>query len=198
MCQVRAVWFRTDEGHKRNRLDIYLSMLDQARRLATDPSQGLVFIHWSFPHKPNIYDRTTQDFKLGKKLSYLDNLALVDRTVGELRREMESAGVWEDTILLITSDHSLRGKNPSAKFPHVSSEDAAVIGSKPDPRVPFLLKLRGQRQAVTYEPAFNTVVTNDLLLALMRGELTSADNVVGWLEEHRSTAENPHKRNQRR
>jgi len=95
--------------------------------------------------------------------SYLDNLVLTDHTLGELRRAMETAGTWENTTVLITSDHWWR------------------IRGKADHRVPFMLKLAGQKKPVVHEPAFNTVLTHDLLLALMEGELSDPDSVTGWL-----------------
>lgn len=189
---------REEGARKQNFLGIYFSMLDDARRLAADPSVGLVLIHWSIPHSPNIYDRASEEFTWNKKVGYLDNLALVDRTVGDIRREMERAGVWENTTLLITSDHSLRGKHLRANFPPVTAESATEAYGKPDPRVPFVLKLSGKTQGVTYDPAFNTVVTHDLLLALLRGEIGSTESVTAWLEKNRSVAESPYKRNRKR
>ncbi|HKY04526.1 MAG TPA: alkaline phosphatase family protein [Blastocatellia bacterium] len=193
---------REEGARKQNFLGIYLSMLDDAKRLSADASVGLVLIHWSIPHSPNIYDSAGQELTWNKRVGYLDNLALVDRTVGEMRQEMERAGVWEDTVLLITSDHSLRGKHLRANFPPAESEAANESAterfSKPDPRVPFVLKLGGKPQPVTYEPGFNTVITQDLLLALLRRELTGAESVTAWLEKNRSVAESPYKRNRER
>ena len=62
-------------------------------------------MHFPIPHPFAIYDRQHADFALSSHTSYLDNLALVDRTVGEVRRTLERAGLWESTILMVTSDH---------------------------------------------------------------------------------------------
>ena len=57
---------------------------------------------------------------------------------------------------------------------------------RPDPEVPFILKLSGQEDGVRYEPSFNTVLTHDLVLALLRREVSSPASVVAWLDLHRS------------
>jgi hypothetical protein len=55
-----------------------------------------------------------------------------------------------------------------------------------------LLKLKGQRAGVIYQPSFNTVLSQDLLLALLRGELSSPPDVTAWLDRHRSIGKSPY------
>jgi len=44
---------------------------------------------------------------------------------------------------------------------------------------------------VTYPRAFNTVLTHDLVLAYLSGELSSKDDMIQWMDRHRSFAESP-------
>jgi hypothetical protein len=81
-----------------------------------------------------------------------------------------------------------------SRGPFFNREDAAVAGSKMDHRVPFIVKLAGQREPVTYSQPFNTVVTHDLILALLRGELANSENVAAWLDNHRAVADSPYNR----
>ncbi|HXG63610.1 MAG TPA: sulfatase-like hydrolase/transferase, partial [Blastocatellia bacterium] len=120
--------FAQKKEPRRGRLDVYFAMLEEAKKLAVNRDYGLILVHWPLPHMPAIYDRSQGDFRWDRPVGYLDNLALVDRTVGELRRTMEEAGMWDRTTILITSDHSLRGGNWDVKFPCLSEEDAAVVG----------------------------------------------------------------------
>jgi hypothetical protein len=94
---------------------------------------------------------------------------LVDRTVRELRRALEGAGEWGTTTILLSSDHPYR---------HRPALDAHPVGTK----VPFLLKLAGQTAGASYDSRFNTVVTGDLLMAILRGELSSPEDVKVWLD----------------
>ncbi|HXG64854.1 MAG TPA: hypothetical protein VNO70_07080 [Blastocatellia bacterium] len=166
-----------------------MSILEDAKRMAVDPALGLILVHWSVPHLPVIYNRRAGDFTWNKECNYLDNLALADRALGEVRRAMEAAGLWDSAVVLVTSDHPLKIKRWANKFPHIPAEDAAAIGRGLDPRIPFVLKLAGQQESITFDPAMNTVLTHDLFLGLLRGELSTPESVVSWLERRRSDAE---------
>jgi len=169
----------------------YQHVLQSALTAATDRDLDLILVHSPMPHPPGIYDRAKQEFTLDSRSSYLDNLALVDRTVGELRRAMESAGTWQNTTVLISADHWWRTEM-WARGPFWTKEDALHAPAQMDHRIPFLLKLAGQNQAVTYDQPFNTVVTHDLLLALLHGEVSTAANATDWLDRHRSIGDGPY------
>jgi len=83
---------------------------------------------------------------------------------------MEENGLWENTTVLITSDHQWRKSNR--------------IDGKKDPRVPFILKLAGEKKGVIYEPSFNAVLTKDILLAVLRNQIVTNEDLVIWLNEH--------------
>ncbi|HXG64857.1 MAG TPA: sulfatase-like hydrolase/transferase [Blastocatellia bacterium] len=166
----------------------YADTLKEAKKVATDRTIGLALVHWTIPHLPNIYDRDAGEFG-GEKNNYFDNLALVDRALAELRAAMEAAGVWEQTNLLITSDHPVRKRRQEDKFPHLTADEAAVEPARLDPRVPFLLKLAGQQEGISYEAPFNTVLTHDLFLAILHGEIADPVGLTGWLDKNRSVAE---------
>lgn len=154
----------------------YISMLEEAKKVISDSSLDLVLVHWPIPHPPFIYDRERRDFTLSAhpRAGYLDNLALVDRTLGELRRTLEEAGLWNGTTLLLTSDHPWR--------------DSKLLDGKRDARVPFVLKLSGHKEAVTYRHPFDMVLTKNLLLSLLAGELASPESVVQWLDQRGGVA----------
>ena len=162
-------------------LDAYLTILHDAKKAATDPDLDLVLVHWPIPHPPGIYDRSRDDFVLGEGGNYLDNLELMDRSLGEVRRSMEDTGTWETTTVLVTSDHWWRTEL-WRELPFWTSEEAA-FADRTDHRVPFLLKMAGQKEAMTYEPAFNTVLTHDLLLALLRGKVRTPNSIVSWIDQ---------------
>ena len=58
-----------------------------------------------------------------------------------------------------------------------------------------MLKVADQKEPIVYDPAFNTVIVHDLLLALSRGEVSVVDSAVSWLDQHRSKVENPENSN---
>ena len=166
-------------------------MSQEGAAAATDGALSLVLIHFPAPHWPCLYDRRKDDFTFEGGCNYFDNLKLVDRTFGDLRRSMERAGLWDDTVVLLSSDHWWRTdiwpKNQSW-----TKEEQAVISKDADYHVPFMLKLKRQRASVIYQPSFNTVLSQDLLLALLRGELSAPPDVTAWLDRHRSIEKSPY------
>ena len=148
----------------------YFRLLDQARSMATDPGLGLVFVHFSVPHSPHPFDRSTRQFTLANSpiRGYLDSLVLADITLGDIRRAMEQAGLWDQTTVLVSSDHQYR--------------QLAAIGESRDLRIPFLLKLAGHSEAIRYERSFNTVLSHDLIIEILEGRLRTPEEVVHWLD----------------
>jgi hypothetical protein len=183
------------KGERKKYTVRYQRVLDSALKAAVDPDLDLVFVHSPAPHPPGIYDRARNEFSVDSRNSYLDNLALVDRTIGELRRAMENAGVWDQTTVLISADHWWRTEM-WRRGPFWSREDAAVSQQKMDHRIPFVLKLAGQHQQLTYTAGFNTVISHDLILALMRGEVSSPESVAAWLDAHRTIIDSPYNRDE--
>ena len=181
------VWHASAGMRRQQWRDMYLRILQDARRLATNRALGLVLVHWCVPHLPAIYDRFAGDFSLEGRSGYLDNLALADRSLGELRRTMEAAGTWEQTTIFITSDHALRA-NAKDLLPRWASEEAALFAGRMDKRVPFLVKMGGQHQAFTYANRFGTLAMHEATLAILRKEVSSPEALMNWLDDHRFDA----------
>ena len=173
----------------------YKRVLEGSLKEAVDPNLDLVFVHSPAPHPPGIYDRARHEFSLDSHNSYIDNLELVDRTIGELRRAMESAGLWDNTTVIVSADHWWRSEM-WRRGPFWTPEDAAVAGATMDHRIPFLLKLPRQHEQLTYQAGFNTVLTHDLALALMRGEVSDPGGVAAWLDHNRSLTDSPYNRDE--
>ena len=139
--------------------------------MATNKQCHLAFIHLPIPHKPGIVSRegALTAFAVPPELAYVGNLALVDRTFGTIRQGMEKSGVWNQSWVLVTSDHwwRLGMGNPGPV----------------DQRVPFLLKAP---DAVPhqYSRPFNTVIAHDLTLAVLRHQLRSGGQLGDWFDEH--------------
>ncbi len=139
--------------------------------LVTNNVYGLTLLHLPPPHTPGVYLPEKDQFTfwgMPRKIGYLRNLALADKELGQIRRAMEASGQWDKTWLIISADHSL----------------GATTFGQPDTRVPFIVKPPGANEAITYSPKINTIVTHDLILAILRGEITGQRALVPWLDEH--------------
>ena len=167
----------TTQKHART----YDALLKSALKTTVDPRLNLVLLHFPVPHWPYFYNRRTGAYDLTNSLvyGYLDSLVLADLTLGKIRSSLESAGLWDRTTVLVSSDHSHRSAPRN-------------LDGKTNPRVPFLLKLAGQKNGVEFSQDFNTVLTKDLLLAILKGELSTPQQVREWLEKHKSLAQSPY------
>lgn len=162
---------------------IYQEVLKAAKQLIIDPSIDLAFVHFPVPHLPVIFNRQTGETTALGEGSYFDNLALVDRTVGELRRALEEAGMWDETTVLMMSDHWWRTDAYDFVLKGNLQAEERPFASLPfDPRVPFLLKLAGVQRESVYDKPFNTVLVRDLVVALLRGELREHEEVDRWFD----------------
>jgi hypothetical protein len=74
----------------------------------------------------------------------------------------------------VSTDHSWR--------------DSRVYDGRRDLRVPFCIKSPRENKSITYPGAFNTVLTHDLILAILRREIDSSASAVSWLDAHKSDA----------
>jgi len=151
------------------RIGVLHALHDDASRAVADPSLNLVFLHLPMPHAPYLYDRFSYQFpeRYLSAGSYLDNLALTDIYLGDFRDSMTSAGLWDKTTVIVTSDHPNR----------LSME----IDGKQDPRVPFLLKMAGQTEGVDYETVLRTIVTKPLIEAILARQIATSADAIKWL-----------------
>ncbi len=159
---------------RRLQIQLYYKTLEHSLNLVTNSQMGLMFLHLPGPHRPGIYDASTGKTTLTRfalARGYLDNLILTDQTLGRIRQAMEAAGNWDKTWVLLSSDHCWR--------------EAPAYDGKIDYRVPFILKPPGSNGALTYAPAFNTIVSHDLVLALLQREISSEKAIGSWLDQHK-------------
>lgn len=144
---------------------------DLAIRTATDSRFGLVLLHLPVPRPPGIYDRatgrlTTWNFT-GADGGYLDNLALADRVIAELRRGIERARLGDRTWIVVSSDRWWRASQ---------HHDGQV-----DHRVPFPVRPPSGGRAAHVDAAFNTLATHGLVLATLRGSINDTGDAAAWL-----------------
>lgn len=139
--------------------------------IVTNDEYGLILLHMPPPHLPGIY--LAADGKFTAKgvegpAGYFNNLMLADHELGAFRRAMESRGEWEKTWIIVSSDHWWR---KSETYDNIS-----------DHRVPFIVRAPGPGHPSTYSHQFNTVLTHDLILAILRGQVTNQAGVAALLD----------------
>lgn len=148
----------------------------EATFLAANPGCNLMLLHLAPPHKPGIYlpetDRYTV-FGMPKVKGYFNNLALADRSLGEIRRAIVESGAGDRTWIILSSDHWWR--------------ESAHYDGRTDERVPFLVRPPTATAGQVYGGLLNTIITGDLALAILRREVRTGEAVATWLDGHRLT-----------
>lgn len=152
----------------------YDAIVSTARKAVTDSRLNLLLLHLPAPHGPFFYNRKTKRYDLQNSppRGYIDHLALTDATLGALRQELEAASMWDNTTLLVSADHS--------------NGNSQLLDGQHNPRVPFLLKMAGQKAPVELSTSFNTVLTKQLLLDILKGKVQGPKDVGPWVEQHKS------------
>jgi len=165
----------------------YFQIRDHAYADAVDPRVGFVMLHFPAPHMYAIYNRWRRDFTLDPTLDYLDNLALVDRTVGELRAKLEAAGLWDQTSILITADHGFR---PDMWRGHYGwTQNMERISEHSSQLVPFILKLAGKHDHIVVDRPFSNIVSSDVAMAVLSGQISTAAQAADWIEKRAANSE---------
>jgi hypothetical protein len=171
-------------------VDAYERIFGPALRIAADPNIGFALLHFPVPHHPDIYDPDRGELSIDDERSYFDNLALTDRTLGELRAAMEAAKLWDTSIVVVTSDHWWRAihRGDWGLLP----EEEFVFAGGLDRRIPFIVKFAGQREPLFYGKPFNTILFHDWVLEVFAGRLSTPEEFQAWLDANRGRAPIPY------
>lgn len=155
---------------RRLQIRTFKSLQSASLNFLTNSPAGLTFLHLPVPHHPGIYDPKRDRLTLwnySRHAGYLDNLTLADRLFGNLRRALEQSGTWEQTWIIVSSDHWWR--------------DARQI----DHRVPLIIKGPGKNEPMLYSKPLTTTISYHLVLAALKGELTQPSELPQWFDAHR-------------
>lgn len=174
-AQLRVPWFGWGE-----RVDQYLAyrqMMQAALAMSTGGSGRLVLLHFPIPHPLGIYDSRRNELNLDTRNNSIDNLELVDRTVGEIRRSLEKTGLWDQTSLIVTSDHPMR-PDVWSKNEAWSERERLATGNRRHPWIPLIVKPAGGGKAVEFEGKVDSALLSSLSLALLKSEVTSPEQVA--------------------
>lgn len=165
---------RDKAGIPTPRIDRYLAVKEAAGKALAGSRADMVFLHLFIPHSPFFYDRHSDSFagnafaEFNPPDGYLHNLVLADKTLAELRDRMEEAGEWDDSVIIISSDHWCREGFCDA---------LTFLDRKEDARIPFIVKLPGQTRPYEHPGEVHTVNTRALIDAILAGEVSGPQDI---------------------
>jgi hypothetical protein len=153
----------------RQRLQTHLDLERHALRTLQADQADLVFLHMDIPHSPNIWSRIEDDYTTFCDSSYLDNLALADRVLGEVMAELRSSPRWSETTVIVQGDHSWR-INLWDWLPAWTDEDDAASRSGFDPRPAVVIHQAGQTRPATDGAAWSLLNVHRVVEQVLHGQ----------------------------
>ncbi len=120
-------------------LEAFERLREAALDYAANPGLDFVFLHLPIPHPVGIFDREAGGYSLSESANYLDNLALADRTLGEIAAGIEDAGLADRTVLVVNSDHPVR--EFWSGFPFWSEDMERRVASRESLATPLFVRM---------------------------------------------------------
>lgn len=172
-------------GHAQEYKDISAA----ADSLIENASIRFLFIHLPVPHPPGIYNRETHT--LGVKGTYLDNLVLADKTLGQLLGLIQRTTAASRTTFIISSDHSWR-VDMWRVDPSWTLEEQRASKGRFDRRPVLMIHFPGCDSSELRSEPFPELGINGMLQAMLKDKLSSQTDMNRWLMQHeRPTDQNP-------
>ena len=140
---------------------------------------NMVWVHFPIPHSPGIEEGGG---------GYVDNLKASDEVLGSLETLLRAHGRWDTDTIMVTSDHWVRletARDSTFNYDSLLEARAKIH----DHRVPFMVKMPGQRSPLQVTEPFQTVQLREMLNLFRRGRITDSQQLVEWMNTHASKGE---------
>jgi hypothetical protein len=178
--------------HQQSAIMNHEHLAPRAVQAAADPTLDFVKIHLMTPHPAGFannghgyWDPTTKTFTTGAGPTYYDNLQLADHTLAQIRQAMQQNQVWDNTFLVVTSDHGYRYGIWGESI--ATQAHAEALHQPTDHRVPLLIKPPDPHpEPFRYDETINLLQIRDLLEDALDGQLTHTQDLVDWFHAHPS------------
>jgi sulfatase-like protein len=173
-----------NSAHRRD----YKDVMTRSKRLLRDRRIRFVLLHMPIPHPPGIYDRTTH--QLSDDGSYLDNLVLADDSLGSFMEILRSIPDFENTSVIVSSDHSWRTfwwkESPLWSAEAISASHGGTF----DPRPVLMVHLAGMDSGQIVKKPVNMLVLHPILESLLHGQICTPADLAEVVNHQPQVSEN--------
>ena len=178
---VRAAWARA--VHKEfepapSEAEVFAAMMTHAQHLIGDEQIDFAFVHLYLPHPPGFYDRKTGQVRVGG--SYIDNLALADRSLGDLMGWIAATPSANQTTLIVSSDHSWRVGIWRHGFGWTKEDELASGHGHFDPRPTLIVRFPGQSAPAEVEHPVPLLAMHDMIERMFAGQIGDPQQLETW------------------
>ncbi len=180
---IHATWARAlHESYEPapSEAEIFAGMMSSARRLVTDENIDFAFVHLYLPHPPGFYDRKTGKVAIGG--SYIDNLALADRSLGDLLQAIGTTQSADETTLIVSSDHSWRVGIWRNGFGWTKEDELASEHGHFDPRPTLIVRFPGETAPADVARPIQLLAMHSMIERMIAGEMGDAQGLEAWAD----------------
>jgi hypothetical protein len=153
----------------RHRYQTETDLQDHAFQVLHTGQADFVFLHLAIPHSPNIWSRIQDNYTQYCDSSYLDNLALTDRVLGQVLGTLQASPRWGETTLIVEGDHGWR-IDAWNWLPAWTEEDDAASRGVFDERPALLVHQPGQSQPRTVAQPWPILQVHDVVEQVLHGQ----------------------------
>ena len=146
-----------------------IDLQQHALQILRNDQADFVFLHLSLPHSPNTWSRAQNTFTNQCGSSYLDNLALTDRVLGQLLAALQSSPRWGQTTLIVQGDHGWRTQIWRG-LPAWTEEDEAASRGLFDPRPALLIHQPAQSTPQTVATPWPLIQVHSVVQQILRNQ----------------------------
>jgi Sulfatase len=161
----------------------YYDLMRWSHALIDNENIGFVLLHLPLPHPGGFYNRKTG--QIGVDGSYIDNLALTDRTLDQLMQWIGATKLAANTTIVLCSDHSWRVPMWSTESTMWTEEDAKASQGRFDSRPVLMVHFPGETTPEVVAQPLPALMEHDLIESLLRSPM-DAKSLKNWAES-RST-----------
>jgi Sulfatase len=157
----------------------YNSLLESMENIIKNDQLNFCFFHLPIPHYPTCYDKNTDSIKI-KAPNYYENVFLVDKTFDWFKRKLQEKQIWDNSIIILTSDHWLRTEKGFIDqfLEQENPEFKKLIKKRKAPYVPFIIKMPHQRKMKQINAEFNSLILHDIVVDIMSEKITDSNDVI--------------------
>ena len=145
--------------------------------------RGLRILHLATPHPPGFPSgrerASVADDAPGA--TFAANYATADAFFGEIRSVLEQRGEWDSSLVILTSDHGLRGFWELTGC--LGEEDLGMLRHRDEKSVPLMVKWPGGSAPATVEEPVSTLMLAPMVRAYLRGEMTTPGEFASWVQQ---------------
>jgi hypothetical protein len=178
---MKRLGFQIDRVLRRDHIAEYRKLESASLSLLAEPHPGFVMLHIAAPHPEGIYNRHTGVLSDAAPLSYVDNLALADRFLGEVEETLAKKQEWDQATIVIMGDHSWRTQQIWRASDIWTPEDeiASQHGAFDD-RPGYLVKLPGQHTAARIDAPYDALRSRALFDQILAGQIQTPEQLAVW------------------